>query len=259
MRRPKKQYGFTIPELLIVMSVIGILIGLIITFTVSFSRFAASLQVVSDSFVDRLNLSDYIRDKVGSSSGLIIQTSITDNNPLNPDTSITPQVFWTKLHAVPSTITMPSNGATTPILYFKKFSQDTSGAYIYNGVNPYEDEFVLYLNGTDKSLYIRTLANQSAANNKLKTTCLPANASANCPADGKIMPNVSSVETRYFSRSGTIIDWTSAYDIDLGTYIGPDFPSVEVVELKVNSTIQAKYQTNNLNPATLIRIAIRNT
>ena len=257
--RHNRSEGFTIVELLIVISVSGILIGLVLAFTINYSRFAASLQTISDSFVNRLNLSDYFREKLGASTGLISQNSIADDNVLNPDTTITPQKFWANLHAIPGNISVGANGTTTPVFYFKRYSQNASGGYIYNGTNPYEDEYVIYLNGSDKSLYVRSLANQSATGNKLKTTCPPSLATVNCPADAKINDNVSSVDVRYFSRSGTLIDWQSIYDINTGTYAGPDFPTVEVVELKVNSTIDAKYQSNTLNPSTLIRVAIRNT
>lgn len=254
-----KQNGFTIPELLIVLSVSGVILAVIVGFTLSYSRAAASLQVISDAFVGRLNISDYFREKIGASSGLISQNSISDVNTGNPDTSLSPANFWKKIHAVPGSITPGSDGTYTPVFYFKRYSQNNLGAFIYNGVNPYEDEYIIYLDNTDKSLNVRTLANPNAANNKVKTTCPPAAATAACPADAKLIKNVASVNVRYFSRSGTPIDWTSIFDTDLNTYVGPDFPTVEVVELVVNTTVAATFQTNTLNNATIIRVAIRNT
>lgn len=255
----KKQAGYTIPELLIVMSVSAVLLTLVTAFTISFSRFASSLQLINDSLVGRLNISDYFREKLGASSGMITQNSIADANPGSVDVSISPANFWIKLHATPGNIAMGSNGTITPVFYFKRYSQNGTNNIIMNGVNPYEDEYVLYMNNTDKSLYMRTLANPSATGNKLVSTCEPASASPTCPADAKLIDNVASVDVRYFSRSGNLIDWTSVYDSLLGTYVGPDFPLVEVVELKVNTTTAAKFQSNTLNSTTVIRVAIRNT
>lgn len=255
----KSQAGFTLPELLIVVSVSAVLIGLIVIFTIGYSRFAASMQLVSDSFVTRLNISDYFREKLGASSGLISQNSIADVNAGSIDTSITPPYYWTKSHAIPGTINMGSGNTITPVFYFRKYSQNSTGGLIMNGANPYEDEYVIYLDASDKTLNVRTLANPNATGNKTKTTCPISIATTSCPADAKLISDVTSLEIRYFSRTGILIDWTSIYDINTGTYAGPDFPAVEVVELKVNSTVQAKYQSNTLNNSTIIRVALRNT
>lgn len=254
-----EQSGYTIPELLIVMSVTGVMLAIIVGFTISYSRFAASLQVVSDAFVTRLNISDYFREKLGASTGLISQNSIADTHTGNPDTSISPLYFWKLIHAVPGNIAMNSSGTITPVLYFRHFSQNNTGAFIYNGTQPYEDEYIIYLDNSDKTLNVRTIANPSATGNKAKTTCPASLATVSCPADAKLVSSVASVDVRYFSRSGTLIDWTSIFDTNINTYIGPDFTSVEVVELKINTTVNALYQSNKLYNTTIIRIAIRNT
>lgn len=254
-----RQKGYTIVELLIVISVTGVLIGLVIAFTVGYSRFAASLQLISDSLVARLNLSDYFREKLGTSAGLINQNSLADTNTGNPDTSITPAYFWKTLHAIPGNIPMGASGTITPVFYFSRYSQNATGAIIMNGSNPYQDEYVVYLDGNDKTLKVRTIANSSAPSNKAKTSCPASIATASCPADANLIDNVSSIDVRYFSRTGTLIDWTSVYDINTAQYIGPDFPTVEVIELKVNTNVSAKFQSNNLSNSTIIRVALRNT
>lgn len=253
------QGGFTLPELLIVISVSTVLIGLIVTFTIGYSRFAASMQLVSDSLVTRLNLSDYFREKLGASSGLISQNGLPDTHAGSPDTSVSPPYYWQKLHAIPGNIPIGSGTTITPVFYFRKYSQNTSGALIMNGTNPYEDEFVIFLDASDKTLNVRTIANASAPNNRTKTTCPKSIATTTCPADAKLIGDVTSVDIRYFSRTGLLIDWTSIYDLNTSTYAGPDFPAVEVVELKVNNTVSAKYQSNTLNNSTIIRVALRNT
>ena len=56
-----------------------------------------------------------------------------------------------------------------------------------------------------------------------------------------------------------MIDWTSITDPLTGAYIGPDFPSVEVVELTINlgrkAVIKGAQDTSN---QTIVRVALRN-
>jgi len=108
-------------------------------------------------------------------------------------------------------------------------------------------------------LMLRTIANSSATGNKLRTSCPPAQATSGCPADSTVATDVSSVTTRYFSRSGNLLNWTSITDPLTGAYIGPDFPSVEVLELTLNlqrkSVLHSGTATSN---QTIIRVAFRN-
>ena len=128
-----------------------------------------------------------------------------------------------------------------------------------NGTQPYENEYILYLDGTSKQLLMRSLANSSATNNATKTSCPAALASASCPADRIIADNIDSIDTRYFSRSGIGINHQSIVDPTTGSYIGPDFTSVEVVEFNLRifkkSTLHGGADTSS---QTVIRVALRN-
>jgi hypothetical protein len=193
------------------------------------------------------------------SSGLIIQNSLADTNTLNPDPLILPANHWLPIHAIPGTTSIGAPGTYTPLAYFKRPSINTSGAVVMNGTQPYEDEFVLYLDGSKKSLMSRSLANPAAASNRLKTSCPVALATDSCPADRTVASNISSVVTRYFSKTGNLIDYTSSYDTTTNTYTGPDFPVVEVVEFKLNLTKKPGFQKSNATVnATIIRVALRN-
>src|SRR6185437_3711802 len=122
------------------------------------------------------------------------------------------------------------------------------------------DEFILYMDGGTQELLLRSLANPAAANNRLKTSCPPSLATASCPADRLIAGDLTSIDTRYFSRSGNPIDYTSIIDPTTGDYIGPDFPAVDVAEL----TLHLK-RTNLVNNGattideTIVRVALRNS
>jgi Tfp pilus assembly protein FimT len=261
----RRQDGFTIPELIIMIVVTAILTLLVLSFTISYWGAAARLQNDSTTLVSRLNAGDALRDALNVSSGLIGQNSIADTNAGSVDATAGPG-FWTQLHAVPTTVTMPTGSNISPVFYFQAPSTDTSRNFIMNGTQWYQDEFVLFLDGSSKSLKLRTLVNPSASADRLKSTCPPAQASASCPADKILAENVASVDTRYFSRSGNTIDYTSIKQLDSfgnpvvpTVYIGPDFPSVEVVELTVHlfqkSTVGGAANTSN---QTIIRVAVRN-
>lgn len=252
------QSGFTLPELITVLFISGLFVTLLMFFMISYWRYGLMLESDLDTLGTRLNAGDFLRENLNPSSGLIIQNSIPEANPLNPDPDISPKEYWLPIHAVPGTINIGSPGTITSLIYFKRPSVNTSGAVVLNGSLPYEDEFVLYLDGSTKKLMSRNIANPSASDNKLKTSCPPALASASCPADKEVASDVASVETRYFSKTGNLIDHHSATDPDTGAYIGPDYPVVEVVELKLNLTQKPRFQkTNATINSTVIRIAIR--
>lgn len=257
--------GFTIPELIVVMVTTLILSMIVISFATYFWSSTATLQNDSDTLVTRLNAGDTLRNNLNSASGFINQNSIQDANVLNPDPTAGAG-YWLSIHAVPGTTSVGPNGATTPLLYYQAPSVDASSNFIMSGTTPYQDEFILYLNGTAKQLLLRSLANPAATGDTVKTSCPPDKASSVCPADKVIATDISSVDMRYFSRSGNTIDWTSIVATDANgnpivptEYIGPDYPSVEVVEITLHlyhkSTLHGGTDTSN---EVIVRVAIRN-
>lgn len=250
--------GFTLPELIVVIFISGLFSGLMLFFMISFWRYGLLLEADLDTLTSRLNAGDYVRENLNPASGLIIQNSLEDDNPEVPDNSLTPVKYWLPIHAVPGNTPIGAAGSKASLIYFKRPSVNTSGAVILNGTQPYEDEFIFYLDGTTKKMMSRTIANPAAVNNKLKTSCPPALATTACPADRIIASDIGSVDTRYFSKTGNTIDHHSSYDPATSMYTGPDFPLVEVVELKLNLTKKPIFQkTNATQNSTVIRVAIR--
>ncbi len=251
--------GFTLVELVSVMAVSLMFSGLIMFFTFQYWRTSATLMNDLETFVSRLNAGDRLRDALNASSGLINQNSIADVHAGLPDPAIATNDYWLPLHAVPGDVVMGSSGTITPVMYFKGPSIDTSANIVLNGVQPYEDEFMLYMDGSAKTLRLRVLANAGAPSNRNKTTCPPSSVSASCPIDRLIAENVSKVSLRYFSKSGNLMDYTSIVDPLTGQYIGPDLPAVEVVELTLHifkkSTVNGGADTSS---QTIIRVALRN-
>ncbi|MES2970712.1 MAG: prepilin-type N-terminal cleavage/methylation domain-containing protein [Patescibacteria group bacterium] len=257
--RENDQTGFTLPEIMVVLFVSSLFSGLLLFFMVSYWRYGLLLESDLDTLTTRLNAGDFLRENLNPASGLIIQNSIEDTNSSNPDPAISPAYYWLPIHAIPGVIPMGSSGTSTSVAYFKRPSINTSGAVILSGIQPYEDEFILYMDGSTKSLMSRSLANPSAPGNRLKTSCPPAIATTACPADRTVASDISSLEMRYFSKTGNLIDYTSSYDTDTNMYTGPDFPVAEVVEFKLNLTKKPLLQTANATfNTTIIRVALRN-
>jgi hypothetical protein len=162
------------------------------------------------------------------------------------------------VHATPGNTTY-GTGNITPLAYYKKPSINTSKQLIMNGTQPYEDEFVLYLDKSTRSLMVRTLANPFASGNRVMTSCPAAAATVSCPADKILSGNIDSVNKRFFSRSGVVIDWASVYDSSTGQNAGPDNPTVEVAEFTLNISKKPIFQkSNTTSSSTVVRVALRN-
>lgn len=105
---------------------------------------------------------------------------------------------------------------------------------------------------------MRTLANPGASGNSSITSC--PTPTSGCPGDLILARDVLSVTTRYFSKSGNIINYTSVIDPEPPYgYIGPDFSSVEVAELTVRFKKKAIiHGLSDSKSETTIRVALRN-
>lgn len=252
------QKGISIAELMVVIVMTGFMVTLVSSFMINYWRYGYMLQADEDTLGTRLNAGDILRDSVGTSSGLIMQNSISDLYPGVVDTSDGTGTHWEVIHAIPGNITMGASGSITPVIYYRRPSVSATG-YIMNGTQPYDDEYILYLDGTTKSLKQRILVNPNATGDKVKTTCPAAYVTSTCPADKTIATDVSSIGMRYFSRTGNTIDYTSITDPNTGLYAGPDFTAVEVVEFTLNLTKKPFLQQSNTTiNNTVIRVALRN-
>ncbi len=253
------QSGMTIVELLVVIIISLILMGVITVFSLNYWASSSSLQSSQEGLVSRLNSGDYLREAIDAASGLINQNDIADAHPGKVDPADTTNTHWLPVHAVPVTINMGAKGTATPLIYFNRPSINTSKNIILNGAIAYQDDIVLYLDGSTKQLVARTIANQFAPSNRAKTTCPTAFVTSACPRDIVVAEDVTAVTMRYFSRSGNTIDYTSITDPVTGAYIGPDFPSVEVVEFTVKFFRKARLsQGADSTNQTVIRVALRN-
>jgi hypothetical protein len=252
------QSGLTVSELLIAIVVSSILMITITGFSLRYWSNASVLQSNENTLVSRLNTGDFLRSIINSANNMISQNDIADSHTLNADPANVSGNYWLPIHAIPGTTNMGASGSYTPVIYLTRPSIDNTKSIVMNGTAPYYDNLILYMNGTTKQLKARILANPNAANNSAKTTCPPSSASNACPADLIIADNVSSVGLRFFSKSGNTIDYTSLNDGN-GNYNGPDFQSVEVLELTLNiSKTGAVHGGATTANQTVIRVALRN-
>ncbi len=253
------QRGVTIVELIIVMIVSVLLTGIMLRFALTYWSKTTFLEASQETLVSRLNSGDFLRDSIDSSAGLITQNDLPDSHVGKVDPTDSSQTHWLPIHAIPATISVGATGTITPVIYYNRPSINTSKNIVLNGTIPYHDNIILYLNGTTKQLLARTVANSSVTNNRARTSCPASLATPGCPADAIVADDVQSVAMRYFSRSGNTIDYTSIVDPITGNYIGPDFPSVEVVEFTINFYRRASVHSSSstLNQ-TVIRVALRN-
>ncbi|MDL2341721.1 MAG: hypothetical protein QFB87_01415 [Patescibacteria group bacterium] len=253
------QSGVTIVELLIVMSVSVSLMTLVTAFALNFWGNTVTLSGDQATVVSRLNVSTYLNKMISQGNGFVTQNDIADNNAGAPDPAIAAGTYWVPIHAKPGTTTMGAAGTIKALLYLRKPSINTSKNIVLNGAIPYEDNLIIYMDGTTKQLRVRTLANTGAAANASRTSCPTNKVTSSCPADAVISDDVSSVGLRYFSRSGNAVDYTSITDPVTATYIGPDFPAVEIVELTVKYYRKAQlHNALDTTNQTIVRVALRN-
>lgn len=270
--RPENEKGFTLVEMIIVVIMTSLLSMIIFGMGYQYIKQAANLNARTNFYGDRLNVSDYLRQNVGLSTGLLNQNSLADNNTLVTDPNDVSGTRWVPIHAIPSPLGNP--GVITPIIYYSQDALDSSRQPIMNGTESYQNEFIIYHDGPTSQLRVRTLANTAAPGNVAKTTCTTS--SPGCAKDKVLLTGVQTVEMRYFSRAGEDIDFRSSCDPDAyycaGTtpdsclqtppYTGCnglDFSQVEVAQfkLKVKKAIESDANYSIYN-STIIRIALRN-
>lgn len=263
-----REQGFSVVELVIVVVLTAALSGILFQFSISYTRMASVLQSDSIAFVERLNASDYLRENLSQSAGLVDQPSLSDANVLTADPSN--PLLWNRLYVLKDTFGNKTD--ITPLLYFARHSQNKAGVIQKNGNNYRDDEYILYHNGPKQELRIRRLANPEVLNSMVTTTCPAGATSTTCPEDILLANDIASVSLRYFSRAGNELTITSTGADSLGdtlvpcadtsppyaTCTGATFDAVEVVELTLHLAKMPEGTTRaSTKSATIIRVALR--
>lgn len=157
----KNNAGFTLVELLISITLIGIisvgLMGVITNYLVVITRNNKFVDMTTDS----QNLLRITVEELRYSAGVRQSNTISDPNAL---------AGWNT-----------SNSNFVIIIALPAL--DSSQAYIIDPLtgSPYNNEIVYFKQG--RTLFKRLLANPSASGNSVLTSCPAASASSSCPAD----------------------------------------------------------------------------
>lgn len=267
MKRNLEQ-GFTLVEMMTVSVITGILVAMIFAFTVTYLQNASLSQSDNIAFVDRMNVSDYLRENIGISSGLMGQPRIADSHVPDGLKDSSNSQYWREIYPVKDLQINASAADINPILYFRQFAHNSSGEMVTNGSEKYNDNYVLYLQ-RDGKLRVRTIANPNVPDNRLKSTCPDDQVTSDCPADKTLMEDVDWIKPRYFSRSGLVVDHTSidadnnspctSPPPDYDDCAGGEFPIAEVMELTIHiSKRPDALHKNATQSSTIVRVALRN-
>ena len=168
----KKSPGFTIPELVVIITVTGIL-G--IAFFGGISNFFALMSrnnAANDLTTSSQNLLRSTVETLRVGGGVRQTNTIADANA--------PVGGW-------------NTSNTNFVIIIAMPAVDTSRNYIIDTDtgSPYNNELVYFKSGT--TLYKRTLANPNAVGNSLVTSCPAALASSSCPEDRRLIDDLDSM------------------------------------------------------------------
>lgn len=158
--------GFTIPELLVSLVVIGSLLAGVLGITTYFFTFITRNNALVEMTVDSQNLLRATVEQLRYGSGVRQLNAITDPNA--------PVGGWNT-----------SNANFVIIIAVPAINSSDNYIIDPNTGSPYNNELVYFKSGT--TLYRRTLAHPSAAGNTLVTSCPAVIATPSCPADRELV------------------------------------------------------------------------
>lgn len=162
----KRQAGYTLPELIITISLIGIISVTFFAVMVNYFADINRNNVLIDMTVDSQNLLRSTVEEIRYGAGVRQTNTIPDGNG--------PGGGWNTSNAnFVIIVAMPA--------------LDSDGEYIIDTAtgSPYNNEFVYFKQGL--ILYKRILANPGAIGNAQLTTCPNAVATPACPADKRLI------------------------------------------------------------------------
>lgn len=215
--RTNRQAGFTLPEIIVALTLSSVLIGIIIGFMVN----SLSQYGIANARGELLNEAQIALDIAANDIRLSANADANnrwpdDNAPNAPD----------------DTLSWESNGST---LVLATAAEDGDGNILFsdsaNYISHKNNSIYFVQNGI---LYKRVLAAPSVPGNTAVTTCPEASATPSCPADKLLLRNVESFSVKYFDQQGQEVEPDAARSVELE------------VQLKVNrypNSVFAEYKT----------------
>lgn len=178
-----KQAGFTLVELLVGITVIGILAVSILSATTNYFALITRTNTMVDMTNDSQNLLRSTVEELRYGAGVRQTNAIVDANA--------PAGGWNT-----------SNAAFVIIIAVPAVDADNNYIVDTNTGKPYNNELVYYKEGI--KLLKRTLAHPSATGNTLKTSCPPATATASCPPDKELIRYVKDMVFTLYDQDNTV-------------------------------------------------------
>ncbi len=189
--------GFTLVELLIGLSVTGLLIALIIGFMLN----SLTQYGVAGARAELLNEAQIALDI--TTNDIRLSANADQNNR------------WDDNNAPDAPADKLSWQSSASTLVLATAAENTSGAIIFSDPAQYisqKNNSIYFVNGGN--LYKRTLA-APVTGNAAKTTCPAASATTNCPADRKLLGNVDTFTVTYYNDQNQEVAPDEARSIEL--------------------------------------------
>jgi type II secretory pathway pseudopilin PulG len=188
-------HGFTITELVLSITISGILAIALFTATFYYYVNAAQSETATNLALESQTILTQLTEDIRLADSIASTNAISDPNG--------PGGGWTTSD--------PSN-----ILIIESPAITSTRDIIYNSStgSPYRNEYIYFMGGT--AMYKRVLANSSATSNIARTTCPAASAGPTCPPDRLFSSNVSNLTFTFYDASdATTANATSARSVVL--------------------------------------------
>jgi len=215
----RDEQGLTIVELLISIVITGLLVGIVMMFTISnLSGFSATsikqnLMAQAQSGLNTINDSTLLAGAADTTNRIA-----DSNGPGGPS-----NLFgWV------------GNNQT---LILATVAEDASGNILFSDPSQYvsyKNNIIYYLDGT--TLRKRTLA-ASVTGNKAKTTCPDSKVTASCKADPIILENVSAIAFTYFDKTNASVTADNARSVEI---------NVTMKDKRFSRKTQVQYKTRTV-------------
>lgn len=193
-RRRLVEGGFTLVEVLITLTVVGLLLGIVANFSINALRQSS----VESARAESLGQSHIAMDRI--INDIRLSAGAEENNRWSDANNVNGEFAW-------------QSGAGTLVL--ATAAVDSANNVIFADPSKYisEKNNIIYF-VRDSVLYKRVLASP-VANNSAQTTC-PANlASATCPADRALLNNVTGFTVEYLNADEVTVLPADARAIEL--------------------------------------------
>lgn len=175
--------GFTIPELVVSMTITGIIMVSLLSIVTYFFGVITRNSLMVEMTVDSQNLLRSTVEELRYGAGVRQSNTVYDTN--------SPAGGWNTSNA-------------NFIIIIAVPATNSANEYIIDPAtgNPYNNELVYFKSGT--TLYKRTLAPPAAIGNRLTTSCPQNLASTSCPADKKLINNVDNMIFTLYDQDNSL-------------------------------------------------------